>query len=330
MPHPHPFTFLNEGGLAGLPRRPLDFVRVIGYQADLSYGWIGGIPKFDHGSLDAHLVGLHVRDVLDRADGAGGRLERVHRVEYCFGDVLPLGDPLCECPRDGRPTVTGAKPLCHPVCFLIHLRQLHPGEAFTRIRPLGGAFLPLALPPFGDHLASPLRPALLGAEFRLGADMIQLGLPGANLLFLREGQVREVLDDAVWVVGIHLRLRFLLDRRSELRLVVDDLEAVLVDAGVFGSFECLFIDRNDLATRVVTRHWSAELLKALARRHRDVPSIAVFRRCRRPIAPTARSRSRLRERPTGRERERARVRRPQPAPRADPPGASGQRSKRGG
>jgi hypothetical protein len=95
----------------------------------------------------------------------------------------------------------------------------------------------------------------LGAEFRLGADVVQFGLPGADLLFLREGQVREVLDDAVWVVGIHLRLRFLLDRRPKLWLVVDDLEAVFVHAGVLGSFESLFIDRNDLATQVVTRHW---------------------------------------------------------------------------
>ena len=268
--HPDLLTFADDPRLGFHPAGELDSVSIIGDETDLFDLWRTRLPEGLDCTFNAHLVGLHVRDVLDRADGAGGRLECVHRVEHCFGDVLPLGDPLCECPRNGRPTMTGARPLCHPVCFLVHLRQLHPGEAFARIRPLGGAFRPLALPPFGDDLAGPLRPALLGAEFRLGADVVQFGFPGANLLFLREGQVREVLDDAVWVVGIHLRLRFLLDRRPELRLVVDDLEAVLVDAGVFGSFECLFIHRNDLATRVVTRHWSLGAPKALTRRHRDV------------------------------------------------------------
>jgi len=52
--------------------------------------------------------------------------------------------------------------------------------------------------------------------------------------------------------------------------------------------------------------------------------IAVFRR-QRPTEPSARSRSRLRERPWG-ARARARLREAiQPAPRADSPGASGQR-----
>ena len=67
-----------------------------------------------------------------------------------------------------------------------------------------------------------------------------------------EQVIRTFLDPRVWVVGIDLRLHFHVDRRPELRLVVDDFEAVLVDAGVFGSFECLFIHRNDLATRAVT------------------------------------------------------------------------------
>ena len=117
----------------------------------------------------------------------GAVLTCVHRVEHCFGDILPLGDPLYECPRDRCPAVTGAKPLCHPVCFLVHLRQLHPREALTRIRPVRDALLPLALPPFGDDLAGPLCPSVLGAESRLGADVLQLGLSGANLLFLDEG-----------------------------------------------------------------------------------------------------------------------------------------------
>ena len=53
------------------------------------------------------------------------------------------------------------------------------------------------------------------------------------------------------MVGIHLRLRFLLNRRSELWLIVDDLEAVLVDAGVFGSFECLFINVTTLGLELL-------------------------------------------------------------------------------
>jgi hypothetical protein len=85
--------------------------------------------------------------------------------------------------------VVRPKPLYDSVWFLVHLRQLCPGEAFTRIRPARGAFFPLALPPFGDDLAGSLRPPVLDAELRLGADVVQFGHPGANLLFLREGQV---------------------------------------------------------------------------------------------------------------------------------------------
>ncbi|PSQ15371.1 hypothetical protein BRC99_01630 [Halobacteriales archaeon QS_7_69_60] len=66
--------------------------------------------------------------------------------------------------------------------------------------------------------------------------MLQLGLPGANLLFLGREAGAKVLDDAVGMAGVHLRLLFVLDRRSELRPVVDDLKAVLTDVGVLGSF----------------------------------------------------------------------------------------------
>jgi hypothetical protein len=117
----------------------------------------------------------------------GARLEFVHWLEHRFGDGLASCDPPREHPSDGRPTVIGAKPLCDPGCFPIHLRQLRPGEALARIRPVWGAFLPLALPPFGDDFAGPLRPPVSGAQLRLGADVLQFGLPGANLLLLLGG-----------------------------------------------------------------------------------------------------------------------------------------------
>ena len=85
--------------------------------------------------------------------------------------------------------MVGPKPLCHPGCFLVHLRQLHPGEALARIRPVRSALLPLALPLLGDDFASSLCSSVLRAEFRLGADVVQFGFLGANPLFLCEGQV---------------------------------------------------------------------------------------------------------------------------------------------
>jgi hypothetical protein len=57
--------------------------------------------------------------------------------------------------------------------------------------------------------------------------------------------------DPVRVVRINLCLRLLLDRRLELRRLVDDREAVFIDRLLARVFECLFIDRNDLATRAV-------------------------------------------------------------------------------
>ncbi|GAA0217523.1 hypothetical protein GCM10009000_035450 [Halobacterium noricense] len=72
--------------------------------------------------------------------------------------------------------------------------------------------------------------------------------------------------DPVRVVRIHFRLRLLLDCGIELRRLIDEREAVCIDRLLASFLECLFIDRNDLATR---------------------------------------SRSRLRERTTGREQERA-------------------------
>jgi hypothetical protein len=81
--------------------------------------------------------------------------------------------------------------------------------------------------------------------------VLQFGLPGADFLFLGEGQMRELLDDAVWVVGIDLRLCFLLDRRPERRPIVDDLEAVLVDRLSVCLFESLFIDRNFITRKLL-------------------------------------------------------------------------------
>jgi hypothetical protein len=110
--------------------------------------------------------------------------------------------------------VVGPKPLCDPVCFLVHLRQLHPGEALARIRPVRGALLPLALPPFDDDLAGLLRSPIFGAEFRLGADVLQLGFPGANPFFLREGQVEKS-----WTMlsgWLESTFAYVLDRRPEL------------------------------------------------------------------------------------------------------------------
>jgi hypothetical protein len=40
----------------------------------LGYGWVGRSPQLDHSPLNAHLVGLHVRDVLSPRQSAQSEL----------------------------------------------------------------------------------------------------------------------------------------------------------------------------------------------------------------------------------------------------------------
>jgi len=54
------------------------------------------------------------------------------------------------------------------------------------------------------------------------------------------------------MVGIDFRLHFHVDRCPELRRLVDDREPVFIDRLTARFLECLFIHRNDLATRAVT------------------------------------------------------------------------------
>ena len=54
-----------------------------------------------------------------------------------------------------------------------------------------------------------------------------------------------------------------MDFRLEFGRLVNDRETVFVNHLLVRLFECLFIDRNDPLTWVVTRHWS--FLKALTR-----------------------------------------------------------------
>jgi len=68
------------------------------------------------------------------------------------------------------------------------------------------------------------------------------------------------------MVGVHLRPLLLLDRRSEPRPVVDDLEAVLIAAGVLGSFDaCSSTATTSLSSRSRTRSSLSLLAREFAR-----------------------------------------------------------------
>jgi hypothetical protein len=56
--------------------------------------------------------------------------------------------------------------------------------------------------------------------------------------------IRTCFETPIGVVCIDLRLNFYLHRRPELRSLIDDLEAILVDPPFIIFFECLLIDRN--------------------------------------------------------------------------------------
>ena len=124
-----------------------------------------------------------------------------------------------------------------------------------------------------DNFLRALLSTVLCSQFGLGTDALQFGVPRPNALLLFEGDTVNPLiarvRDSVRVVRIHLRLRLLLDRRLELRRLVDDREALLIDSLLACFLECLFIDRNDLSASVVIRYWSSPTPKALTRRHRD-------------------------------------------------------------
>jgi hypothetical protein len=57
--------------------------------------------------------------------------------------------------------------------------------------------------------------------------VLQSDHPSAKLLLLGEGWVREVIDDAIGMFGLHLRLFLLLDRHPEHWLVGGGLQVVL-------------------------------------------------------------------------------------------------------
>jgi len=86
--------------------------------------------------------------------------------------------------------------------------------------------------------------------------VLQLGLPRLDAFLLFEGLpehvIRAFLDPRVRMVGIDFRLHFHVDRCPELRRLVDDREPVFIDRLTARFLECLFIHRNDLATRAVT------------------------------------------------------------------------------
>ena len=90
----------------------------------------------------------------------------------------------------------------------------------------------------------------------MGTDVLQLGLPCLDALFLFEGLpeqvIRAFLDARIWMVGIDFRLHFHVDRRPELRGLVEDLEPVLVDLDFIVCLESLFIDRNYIRGDVLT------------------------------------------------------------------------------
>jgi len=92
----------------------------------------------------------------------------------------------------------------------------------------------------------------LRSEFGLRADALQLGFPGPDALFLCQREMREVLNHSVRMVRIHLRLLLLLDRRSEVRRLVNHLEAVIVTFRFAFVLVRLFIDRNFITEGLLT------------------------------------------------------------------------------
>src|SRR6056297_672545 len=62
-------------------------------------------------------------------------------------------------------------------------------------------------------------------------------------------------ETPIWVVCIHFRLNFHLHRRPELRSLIDDLEAILINRHFICIFECLLINRNFITGNVAISHW---------------------------------------------------------------------------
>jgi hypothetical protein len=60
--------------------------------------------------------------------------------------------------------------------------------------------------------------------------------------------IRTCFETPIGVVCIDLRLNFHLHRRPELRNLIDDLKAILVDYLFIRTFERLFVDRNFITT----------------------------------------------------------------------------------
>jgi len=144
-----------------------------------------------------------------------------------------------------------------PVCFLIDRCEFVLRKAFTWVSVIAALLTTrfrsrLSTELLGDDLARALCPSILRSEFGLRADALQLSFPGTNPLFLCQRQVREVLDHPVGVVRIHLRLLLLLDRRPEIRRLVNHLEAVIVTFRFAFVLVRLFIDRNFITEGLLT------------------------------------------------------------------------------
>jgi len=208
-------------------------------------------------------------DVLEHPDGNRLPRRRLQLLEHSDDrahQVFPTDDGFTQPPtnRRSRPAIQF---LCQPHRLLVHRRQLLLREFCTRItslrvshriharRPLLELCTPLSAPLRHD-VSRPLLPIFLRPHLRLGTDALQFSLPRPNALFLFEGRTVDPLftrvDHPVRVICIDLCLHLHLHRRLELRRLIDDLEAVLIDRRLIRFFECLFIDRNYLTGNVLT------------------------------------------------------------------------------
>lgn len=102
----------------------------------------------------------------------------------------------------------------------------------------------------------PRTPRLL-SELDLNTDPLEFFLSGLDALFLLESDavdpVLARIRDSVRVVRIDLRLRLLLDRRLELRRLVDHRGVLLSDHLSAYLFERLLHRPYNLAARIVSR-----------------------------------------------------------------------------
>gem|GEM_PF-2453028 len=105
------------------------------------------------------------------------------------------------------------------------------------------------------HPPRPLLTTRLPAHPRTLTDPLQLCFSTLDAFCLDQRQVRVLLANAFWVIGIHLRRNLLLHARPELRSFRITFE-LFFRLFRSTSFECLFVDLDFFRDNVVTSHWN--------------------------------------------------------------------------